>query len=618
MAATPFAAMVTGLGSRRTVSRTVMVRALALLVLALLASGEGLVKDTSATGGSVFTVTKQQDTADGVCDADCSLREAIIAANSVDGPSTIIVPASGAPYLITIGSDTGPHGDLDIVKQVTIEGAGIDQTIIDGNAQHTVFNVLPGGDLTLSGVTVRNGNGTHGSGVGGIYAQGNLTLHSSNVTGNVGGPGGAGGIYATAGMTILDSVISGNHSGGSGTGGIRSTFQTHISNTTIATNVTSGASSVGGLYLEDNGDLTDVTISGNSATGENSTGGLYTYFNHETDLNRVKILGNSASGNYAVGGWWNDATAKATDVVIDGNQGGVYGEGGLFIECCDGKLELSRATVSNNTAPNDSGGGIWNGGESTLTNVTVSGNTAGSSGTGGIYNDSALTLENVTIVANSAGSGGAGGLWNDHTATVRNTIISGNFGANCNEGIAVVSQGGNLSDDSGCGFTDALDHPGTEPMLGALADNGGFSKTHALLPHSPAIDAGVGCPPPDTDQRGVPRPQGPACDSGAYEVATVVTVHGLWGDILCDGSVGAEDAVAMLRLAAFGDAGPGNPRCPTPDESVLLGDQSVARRWGDVNCDGVANVLDGLWILRHLANMPFPQPSGCPDIGALY
>jgi hypothetical protein len=123
---------------------------------------------------------------------------------------------------------------------------------------------------------------------------------------------------------------------------------------------------------------------------------------------------------------------------------------------------------------------------------------------------------------------------------------------------------------------------------------------------------------PDTDQRGVPRPQGPACDSGAYEVATVVTVHGLWGDILCDGSVGAEGAVAMLRLAAFGDAGPGNPKCPTPDESVLLADQSVARRWGDVNCDGVANVLDGLWILRHLANMPFPQPSGCPDIGALY
>lgn len=613
--------MAVSVGSQRTVSRALILRALALLVLALLAGGDGLSKGTSAEGSSVFTVTKQQDTADSACDADCSLREAIIAAGSADGPSTIVVPARATPYLITngIGDDTGLSGDFDILTPITIEGAGIDQTIIDGNAQDTVFNVLPGGDLTLSNLTVRNGNGTQGSGVGGIYAQGSLTLLSSNVTGNVGGPGGAGGIDATAEVTILDSFISDNHSEGSGTGGIRSTFETHISNTTIAANEASGTGSVGGLYMEDDGDLTNVTISGNSTNGESSTGGLYTRFNTATNLTRVKILDNSASGNYAVGGWWNNATVKASDVVIDGNQGGTYGEGGLFIECCNGKLELSRATVSDNTAPSDSGGGIWNSGESTLTNVTVSGNSAGSLGIGGVYNDSSLTLDSVTIVANSAGAGGAGGFWNDDMASARNTIISGNVVANCHEGTAVASEGGNLSDDSGCGFTDALDHPGTQPMLDTLGDNGGFSMTHALLPQSPAIDAGVGCPPPDTDQRGVARPQGPACDSGAYEVAQVVTVHGFWGDILCDGSVGAEDAVAMLGKAVFGDAGePADPNCPTPDESVLVGDQSVARRWGDVNCDGVANVLDGLWILRHLAQIPLPKPLGCPDIGALY
>ena len=56
-------------------------------------------------------------------------------------------------------------------------------------------------------------------------------------------------------------------------------------------------------------------------------------------------------------------------------------------------------------------------------------------------------------------------------------------------------------------------------MLGPLADNGGPTETHDLLPGSPAIDAGSpGCPPPDTDQRGVARPQGVACDIGAVEV----------------------------------------------------------------------------------------------------
>jgi hypothetical protein len=83
-----------------------------------------------------------------------------------------------------------------------------------------------------------------------------------------------------------------------------------------------------------------------------------------------------------------------------------------------------------------------------------------------------------------------------------------------------------------------LQHPGTDcgptipsadPLLGPLAANDGPApdppdgptKTHALLPGSPAIDAAVACPPPTTDQRGVSRPQGAACDIGAYEVETV-------------------------------------------------------------------------------------------------
>ena len=433
----------------------------------------------------------------------------------------------------------------------------------------------------------------------------------STVTGNTGAPRGAGGIYATGLLTLEDSLVSANHVEGSGTGGVYASFETQISDSEISGNDGEGTSSVGGLYMESNGDLTDVTITGNSASGESSVGGLYTYFNQESDLERVKILDNSAFGKYAVGGWWNYANVDAHDLVVDGNHGDIYGTGGIFVECCTGRLELEDATISHNTAPGDSTGGITNGGESSFENVTIGGNTAGTSGVGGVYNDSDLILQNATIAGNSAGGEGSGGFWNSAEATVRNTIISGNTPRNCNAGIELDSEGGNLSEKAGCGFTDALDLTSADPLLGPLADNGGFSMTHALMPGSPAIDAAVDCPAPDADQRGVPRRQGPACDSGAFEVAVAVTVHGVWGDILCDHAVGAEDAVAMISVAALGNAGePAGDQCPAPDESILFGDETVPRRWGDVNCDGAANALDGLWILRYLALIPLPRPEG--------
>jgi hypothetical protein len=97
-------------------------------------------------------------------------------------------------------------------------------------------------------------------------------------------------------------------------------------------------------------------------------------------------------------------------------------------------------------------------------------------------------------------------------------LIGGNGTAtsNCNE--TLDSLGYNLADDDSCGFTEPTDLLVDDAMLGPLADNGGPTETHALLSGSPAIDAGSpNCPPPDTDQRGVVRPQGAACDIGAFE-----------------------------------------------------------------------------------------------------
>jgi hypothetical protein len=79
------------------------------------------------------------------------------------------------------------------------------------------------------------------------------------------------------------------------------------------------------------------------------------------------------------------------------------------------------------------------------------------------------------------------------------------------------SQGGNIDDQNLCKFTASTDHPSTDAELGALRDNGGPTDTQLPPVAGPPVDAGVDAACPSTDQRGVPRPQGPHCDSGAVE-----------------------------------------------------------------------------------------------------
>jgi hypothetical protein len=82
--------------------------------------------------------------------------------------------------------------------------------------------------------------------------------------------------------------------------------------------------------------------------------------------------------------------------------------------------------------------------------------------------------------------------------------------------VTLASGGHNVFTDNTCQPADS-DQVVGDPALGALADNGGPAATHALLEGSPAVDAGDPGPCPASDQRGVPRPQGPGCDVGAYE-----------------------------------------------------------------------------------------------------
>ena len=170
-----------------------------------------------------------------------------------------------------------------------------------------------------------------------------------------------------------------------------------------------------------------------------------------------------------------------------------------------------------------------------VTNSTVSGNTATSNDSsrgGGIYNGGTLNLTNSTISSNTSSSGNStgGGIFNSWaTVNVRNTIIALNT-ATTGPDVdgALISYGFNLiGNDSASTITpttgDEIGTPGSpiDPLLGQLANNGGPTKTHALLSGSPAIN-GAGPNAPSRDQRGYIRPD--TADMGAFEFGAAVPV----------------------------------------------------------------------------------------------
>jgi hypothetical protein len=159
---------------------------------------------------------------------------------------------------------------------------------------------------------------------------------------------------------------------------------------------------------------------------------------------------------------------------------------------------------------------VLNGGAGlTMSDSTVTGNSTQPAGGGAIYNyGGSATLSFDTLSGNSGSVTGS-----SYTTATGTILVTGGHAANCTVPLHETA-GFNLADDTSCGLSLATDLISTDPDLGPLADNGGPTQTLALLPGSPAIDAGgmpatSGCP--SIDQRGDPRPQGPSCDIGAFE-----------------------------------------------------------------------------------------------------
>jgi predicted outer membrane repeat protein len=304
-------------------------------------------------------------------------------------------------------------------------------------------------------------------------------------------------------VTITDSTVSGNRSvfqgGGISSGGGNLT----ISKTTFADNQAGDAG--GAIFVEGMLNVYSSAILNNSAS---EGGGIHIEGDAFMPTSEVMILGSRISGNTATG------------------------DGGGISSNSESNITINGSTLNDNIAGGDGGGvrhgRLFNvgGGTVAVVNSTLSGNTAGGFG-GGVdgINGSLIDLRYTTLAFNAANFGGSLGTFAGSSSRAEHTIFANSVGADeCSPGLG-LSLGHNLASDDSCNLFLPTDIENADPLLEPLADNGGSTPTHALLPGSPAIDAGVSNPVTclSFDQRGVFRPLDgdgdlmAACDVGAYE-----------------------------------------------------------------------------------------------------
>jgi len=435
----------------------------------------------------------------------CTLRQAIDSANADDAGSSGCAAGNGADQIVFAPSlvnstITLAGSPLTIDSDVGIVGGG---QIIDGANASAVMQCGTY-RIALSNLTLRNGNAGASAG-GGLAIDGSdITIQNVAVVGNT-ASGGAGIFVHGAAMRISNSTISGNIATGLGEPGSvaagilslanQSLTLDHVSITGNVANYSTTANVVaGGIYDFDSSmSISDSTISGNSAANQviginnNAVGAIFSLNSHA-----LLIENSTFSYNHATG---TDDRDSAT--------------GGLDIEYAQ-RLELRDVTLAQNAATGAHSivgalrAGSYGYGTPRLTNVTISLNAA-----------TATAQDGLAV----------GGVLTSGPAILWNSIASGNSGATAAD--VAVADGSDLRSDFLGGalqtsFSGQGNRFGDNPMLQPLADNGGSTRTMALLPGSPAIDAGDNSllAASDTfDQRGAgyPRVAGASVDMGALE-----------------------------------------------------------------------------------------------------
>jgi hypothetical protein len=386
---------------------------------------------------------------------------------------------------LTCGQISLTTGRIDVNRDLLIQGPGPDLLAIDGTHSDRVFN--QNGDFTLAlyGLKLQHGY-SNGFGGGCVYSKGPLLLNNTVITScqvlDFGSSGNdlGGGVLANSTLVMIDSTLTNNQiysSLGSGLGG--------------------------GAFVEGDLVLDHSTITHNSVAI--ASGGL------------------TQSGGVDVGGKLLMTYSTLSDNAVSGIQNNPGSFGGGRVR---GGANISNSTISGNTAGGGVGGLMIYGSAASpnlIANSTISGNTAGA--IGGIYARGPTSIVSSTIAFNAeTATANGGGLRLAYTVTdVESSIIASNTstGATQNIGLGISGAVTGANDLFGASPGVTLP-PGTitsDPLLLPLADNGGPTKTHALGPGSPALDAGNNSGGLTTDQRGsgFPRIVGSAPDIGAFE-----------------------------------------------------------------------------------------------------
>jgi len=439
--------------------------------------------------------------------------------SAMAGGGTVTFACDGT---ITLASTIYDNVDL------MLDGTGHHVTIGGNNAVGLIY-VATNANLTVINLSFANGLSTNG---GALFNAGTVSATNCSFTGNcAAGPGGreygtdgaigAGGAVYNAGTLVASqcAFVLNSAAGGLGRDGNPVVQQ--------PSRAGQGASGLGGALCNVGAATIERSLfASNSAFGgsggRGSDGAYYYYSTEATPGGRggsgdggavwsgttITLVNCTIVGNSAVGGSGGDGGSQTGPWpgVRFGPPGGYAGDG--TGGGCSGPLIMTNCTVTSNSARGGHGGA---GGGSSL---YAGPGRAGGIAVGGLYGSCPLLIN--SIVAANSGTGGSGGYgcWDSHIPPITcanwpsGVVYTNLYGS-------AVDLGHNLRSD--WGFTNATSLNNTDPKLGDLANNGGPTLTMALLPGSPAIDAGDTAAAPATDQRGISRPVGPAADIGAFE-----------------------------------------------------------------------------------------------------